>query len=104
LYAFCDELGVGYRRLGKLIVATDGGQRLALHQLLEQGRSGVDDLQWLDAGQVLSLEPELSCVAALWSPSTGIVDSHGLMLALQGDAQASGASIAGQTVAKLSFA
>ncbi|MNK91525.1 L-2-hydroxyglutarate oxidase LhgO [compost metagenome] len=98
LYAYCDERGVGYRRLGKLIVATDEGQRLALHQLLEQGRSnGVDDLQWLDAGQVLSLEPELFCVAALWSPSTGIVDSHGLMLALQGDAQASGASIAFHT-------
>lgn len=98
LYAFCDERGVDYRRLGKLIVATDEGQRLALQRLLEQGlRNGVDDLQWLDAGQALSLEPELSCVAALWSPSTGIVDSHGLMLALQGDAEASGASIAFHT-------
>ncbi|MGF6110446.1 NAD(P)/FAD-dependent oxidoreductase [Pseudomonas frederiksbergensis] len=98
LYAFCDERGVDYRRLGKLIVATDDDQRTALQRLLEQGlRNGVDDLQWLDAGQALSLEPELSCVAALWSPSTGIVDSHGLMLALQGDAEASGASIAFHT-------
>ncbi|MBA4362930.1 MAG: FAD-dependent oxidoreductase [Pseudomonas sp.] len=95
LYAFCDERGVDYQRLGKLIVATDDSQCAALQRLLEQGRrNGVDDLQWLDAGQARSLEPALSCVAALWSPSTGIVDSHALMLALQADAEASGTSIA----------
>ncbi|VVP66569.1 L-2-hydroxyglutarate oxidase LhgO [Pseudomonas fluorescens] len=94
LYAFCDERGVSYQRLGKLIVATDETQHLALQRLLEQGRqNGVDDLQWLDAVQARELEPELSCVAALWSPSTGIIDSHGLMLALQGDAEAHGASL-----------
>ncbi|MGJ7518418.1 NAD(P)/FAD-dependent oxidoreductase [Pseudomonas baetica] len=94
LYAFCDERGVGYQRLGKLIVATDETQHSALQRLLEQGRcNGVDDLQWLDAAQARKLEPALSCVAALWSPSTGIVDSHGLMLALQGDAEAHGASL-----------
>ncbi|WP_433740171.1 NAD(P)/FAD-dependent oxidoreductase [Pseudomonas putida] len=94
LYAFCDGHGVSYRRLGKLIVATDETQHSALKRLLEQGRSnGVDDLQWLDAAQARALEPALSCVAALWSPSTSIVDSHGLMLALQGDAQAHGASL-----------
>ncbi|HEF4761965.1 TPA: NAD(P)/FAD-dependent oxidoreductase, partial [Pseudomonas putida] len=94
LYAFCDERGVRYQRLGKLIVATDETQHTALQRLLEQGRrNGVDDLQWLDAEQARSLEPALSCVAALWSPSTGIVDSHGLMLALQGDAEAQGASL-----------
>lgn len=95
LYAFCDEHGVSYQRLGKLIVATDDAQRVALQGLLEQGRrNGVDDLQWLDADQAGELEPELSCVAALWSPSTGIVDSHGLMLALQADAEGWGASLA----------
>jgi len=94
LYAYCDERGVSHQRLGKLIVATDQAQQLALQGLLEQGRrNGVDDLQWLDAGQARALEPALSCVAALWSPSTGIVDSHGLMLALQGDAQTQGASL-----------
>ncbi|MBV6827138.1 NAD(P)/FAD-dependent oxidoreductase [Pseudomonas sp. PD9R] len=94
LYAYCDERGVDYQRLGKLIVATDDAQRAALQGLLEQGRrNGVDDLQWLEADQARELEPALSCVAALWSPSTGIVDSHGLMLALQGDAEACGASL-----------
>ncbi|WGK92929.1 NAD(P)/FAD-dependent oxidoreductase [Pseudomonas migulae] len=98
LYAFCDERGVGYQRLGKLIVATDDVQRGALQKLLEQGaRNGVDDLQWLDANQARDLEPALSCVAALWSPSTGIVDSHALMLALQADAEAAGASMAFHT-------
>jgi L-2-hydroxyglutarate oxidase LhgO len=94
LYAFCDERGVDYRRLGKLIVATDDGQCAALRTLLEQGlRNGVDDLQWLDVDQARELEPAVSCVAALWSPSTGIVDSHALMLALQADAEASGTSL-----------
>lgn len=98
LYAFCDERSVDYQRLGKLIVATDEVQCAALRRLLEQGRrNGVDDLQWLDAEQARALEPALSCVAALWSPSTGIVDSHALMLALQADAEAGGASIAFHT-------
>ncbi|WP_283105369.1 NAD(P)/FAD-dependent oxidoreductase [Pseudomonas moorei] len=98
LYAFCDERGVRYQRLGKLIVASDDAQRLALQALLGQGRrNGVDDLQWLDADQARELEPALSCVAALWSPSTGIVDAHGLMLAFQADAEARGASLAFQT-------
>ncbi len=95
LYAYCDEHGVDYRRVGKLIVATDEQQHAALQRLLQQGRAnGVDDLQWLDGPQARELEPALSCVAALWSPSTGIVDSHGLMLALQGDAQRFGATLA----------
>ncbi len=95
LYAFCDEHGVDYQRLGKLIVATEDSQRDALQALFERGqRNGVDDLQWLDAAQARELEPAVSCVAALWSPSTGIVDSHALMLALQADAEAWGTSIA----------
>ena len=95
LYAFCDEYGVDYRRLGKLIVATEDSQREALQALFERAqRNGVDDLQWLDAAQARQLEPAVSCVAALWSPSTGIVDSHALMLALQADAEAWGTSIA----------
>lgn len=98
LYAFCDERGVDYQRLGKLIVATDDSQCAALRALLEQGRrNGVDDLHWLDAAQARALEPALSCVAALWSPSTGIVDSHALMLALQADGEAEGMSIAFHT-------
>jgi L-2-hydroxyglutarate oxidase LhgO len=95
LYAFCDERGVDYQRLGKLIVATDDSQRESLQALFERGRrNGVDDLQWLDAAQAQELEPAVSCVAALWSPSTGIIDSHALMLALQADAEALGTVIA----------
>jgi len=98
LYAYCDEHGIDYRRVGKLIVATDEPQRSALQRLLVQGRlNGVDDLQWLDGAQARALEPALSCVAALWSPSTGIVDSHALMLALQGDAERFAATLALRT-------
>lgn len=86
LYAFCDSHGVEHRRTGKLIVATSTNQLGALKAAQTQARAnGVLDLQWLDARQAGALEPDLFCEAALLSPSTGIVDSHGLMLALQGD-------------------
>ncbi|MGN7934522.1 L-2-hydroxyglutarate oxidase LhgO [Pseudomonas sp. NFACC09-4] len=95
LYAYCESHGVATRRLGKLIVARDQAQLAGLQTLLERGlANGVDDLRLLDRTQALALEPALACVAALYSPSTGIVDSHGLMLALQGDAQAAGADVA----------
>jgi len=95
LYAFCDSHGVPYRRCGKLIVATDESQLAGLQALQEHGAAnGVDDLQRLDAGEVKALEPQLSAVAGLLSPSTGIVDSHALMLALQGDAEGAGALLA----------
>jgi L-2-hydroxyglutarate oxidase LhgO len=98
LYAFCEAHAVACQRLGKLIVATDDAQRGALQRLWEQGRrNGVEGLQLLDARQALALEPDLSCVAALWSPSTGIVDSHALMLALQADAESLGTSFAFHT-------
>ena len=86
LYAFCDRHGVEHRRTGKLIVATSAEQVPALESARAQAQTnGVLDLQWLDAAQARTLEPALACKAALLSPSTGIVDSHGLMLALQGD-------------------
>lgn len=98
LYAFCDAHAVTCQRLGKLIVATDDAQRGGLQRLWEQGRrNGIEDLQLLDARQAFELEPELSCVAALWSPSTGIVDSHALMLALQAEAETMGTSFAFHT-------
>jgi hypothetical protein len=78
---------------GQVSVVTDDTLCVALRALLEQNRrNGVDDLQWLDAGQVRQLEPAVSCVAALWSLSTGIFDAHALMMALQPDAEASGTS------------
>ncbi|RMM52946.1 hypothetical protein ALQ77_04575 [Pseudomonas corrugata] len=98
LYAYCESHGVTTRQLGKLIVAKDPAQVAGLQALLERGlTNGVDDLRLLDQEQALALEPALACAAALYSPSTGIVDSHALMLALQGDAEAAGANLAFHT-------
>ena len=95
LYAYCESHGVTYRRCGKLLVATDQTQHAKLKLIEAQARSnGVLDLQWLSAAQVQALEPELCATAALLSPSTGIVDSHALMLALQGDLERAGGSLA----------
>jgi L-2-hydroxyglutarate oxidase LhgO len=94
LYRYCAEHGVAAPRLGKLVVATVPEELPALDAVARRAATnGVGDLERLDAGQVQKLEPALSCVAALLSPSTGIVDSHGLMLAYQGDAEAAGAQI-----------
>ncbi len=98
LYDYCERHGVETRRLGKLIVATSAAQVAGLQALLERGlTNGVDDLRLLDQAEALDKEPALACVAALYSPSTGIVDSHALMLALQGDAEAAGAQVAFHT-------
>ncbi len=95
LYDFCDSHGVAHRRCGKLIVATDEAQIAALEQLRRHAlANGVDDLQHLDGREVLALEPEVQAVAGLLSPSTGIIDSHALMLALLGDAERHGAVLA----------
>ena len=95
LYRYCEKHGVAHRRCGKLIVATGDSQLQSLHALHAQAlANGVDDLRWLAKEQARALEPELACVAALCSPSTGIVDSHGLMLAYRGEAEARGAAIA----------
>ncbi len=95
LYAYCQDHGVEHRRLGKLIVASREDQLPALTALREKAAAnGVDDLTWLDAAAVHALEPDLRAVAALMSPSTGIVDSHGLMLSFQGDAETAGAMLA----------
>lgn len=95
LYAHCDAHQVAYRRCGKLIVATDSRQLATLEQLLEKGRrNGVTGLEMLDAGQVQALEPALNAKAALLSTTTGIIDSHGLMLSYLGIAEQAGASLA----------
>lgn len=95
LYDYCGERGVAHRRCGKLIVATSLQQQAQLAHIKERAAAnGVDDLQWLTREQAQALEPELECVAALLSPSTGIVDSHALMLALQGDLEHAGGLIA----------
>jgi L-2-hydroxyglutarate oxidase LhgO len=95
LYAFCTNHGVATRRLGKLIVATDANEEAKLQSIQAQAiANGVNDLQWLSARQVSTLEPEVRCTAALFSPSTGIVDVQGLMLALQASAENLGATFA----------
>ncbi|RVT51097.1 NAD(P)/FAD-dependent oxidoreductase [Rubrivivax albus] len=95
LYAYAAERGIPHRRCGKLIVATAAGQESGLEAIRSRGSAcGVDDLAWLTGAQARALEPELQCVAALHSPSTGIVDSHALMLALQGEAEDHGAMLA----------
>jgi L-2-hydroxyglutarate oxidase LhgO len=91
LYEFCRSHGVGYRNCGKFIVATAADQVEVLEKIRVTARSnGVDDLRFMSREEILSKEPRLNCVTALESPSTGVVDSHGYMLALQGDFEAAG--------------
>lgn len=95
LYAFCGSHQVPHRRCGKLVVATDESQRPGLDALAAKARAnGVADVQLLSDRDAKAMEPALACAGALWSPSTGIVDSHGLMLALQGDLERAGGAVA----------
>ncbi|MDP3355332.1 MAG: NAD(P)/FAD-dependent oxidoreductase [Polaromonas sp.] len=94
LYSYCDERGVGHSRCGKLIVATQASQLAQLQAIINKAAAnGVHDLVLLSAEQAKSMEPQLECIAAVHSPSTGIVDSHALMLALQGDLEAAGGMV-----------
>ena len=94
LYRFCAEHGVAHARCGKLVVATAADQHAALLALQQRAAANGVPVQWLDAAAARGLEPELRCTAALLSPSTGIVDSHALMLALQGDLERAGGAVA----------
>lgn len=94
LYAFCAAHGVDHRRCGKFIVATRAGQVETLEQVLARGlANGVSGLRLVTGAEAMAAEPGLTCLAALASPATGIVDSHGLMKALLGDAENHGASL-----------
>ncbi len=94
LYALCASHGVEHRNCGKLIVANGPEEEAALHRLQARAAANGVPVQWLDAAQARALEPALRCTAALLSPTTGIVDSHGLMLALQGDLERQGGLVA----------
>ncbi|MCC6532758.1 MAG: NAD(P)/FAD-dependent oxidoreductase [Burkholderiales bacterium] len=95
LYRYCSERGIAHRRIGKLIVATAENEIPTLRKYQQQGeRNGVGDLVWLERDRVAALEPNVVAVAGVLSPSTGIIDSHGLMLAYQGEAEDHGAVIA----------
>lgn len=95
LYRYCAENGIDHKRTGKLIVATADDQIDALHAIRNKAtENGVTDLVWLSGEAAREREPALNCVAALESPSTGIVDSHQLMVTLLGDAENNGATLA----------
>ena len=95
LYAYAAERGIGHNRCGKLIVATHPAQVPQLQAIIAKAAAnGVPDLVLLTREEAQSLEPQLNCVAAVLSPSTGIVDSHAFMLALQGDFENAGGLVA----------
>jgi L-2-hydroxyglutarate oxidase LhgO len=95
LYRYCEAHQVAHRSIGKVVVACDESELPGLTKYREQAEiNGVDDLRMLDQRELAQLEPEVRCVAGFLSPSTGIVDTHGLMLAYLGDAESHGASLA----------
>lgn len=106
LYDLCHERGVAVQACGKLVVATDVSQLAALDALANKSAANGVPVIRLTAAEAQGMEPALQCLAALYSPTTGIVDSHGFMLALQGDLERAGgmvafesAVVAGQAVA-----
>lgn len=95
LYRYCQENGIEHKRTGKLIVATAEDQIEALNGIKAKAfENGVTDLTWLSKAEAIEREPALHCVGALHSPSTGIVDSHQLMVTLLGEAENNGATLA----------
>ncbi len=98
LYDYCARTGVAAKRVGKLIVATSPEEEVKLDGILAHARAnGVKDIVRIGKSEARSLEPEVNCTAALHSPSTGIVDSHGFMTALLGEAEAHGALLSLRT-------
>ena len=95
LYRYCEERGIPHIRCGKIIVATDAAQLGDLESIRKKAHvNGATDVAWLTQDEVHAMEPAVSCVGALHSPSTGVIDSHAFMLALLGDAEAHGAMLA----------
>jgi L-2-hydroxyglutarate oxidase LhgO len=97
LYRYCEERGVSHRRIGKVLVASDDGELAALQGYATRAAANGVPLAPLTAAEVARLEPSVRAVAGLWSDSTGIIDSHGLMLALLGDAEQAGATLVTHT-------
>jgi L-2-hydroxyglutarate oxidase LhgO len=95
LYDYCERSHIPYQRIGKLIVATSESQQSTLETLVGQGKeNGVGDLEVLNSAEVKRLEPNINALSALYSPSTGIVDSAALMLSFQGDLESAGGILA----------
>ena len=94
LYGYCNERGIGFKRCGKLLVATNEAQVAQLQGIIAKAAAnGVNDLVLISRAEAQSMEPALECVAAVYSPSTGIIDSHALMLSLQGDLENTGGMV-----------
>ena len=94
LYDYCAQHGVPHSNIGKIVVAVTDDEIATLKGYVgKAAANGVQDLRWLTLAELRELEPAVECVAGFLSPSTGIVDSHALMLAYQGDAENSGASV-----------
>lgn len=98
LYQYCAERGIAHRRIGKLLVATDPSELPALAGYAERAAANGAPLQPLAAADIRRLEPAVRSVAGMYSESTGILDSHGLMLALLGDAERAGAILVTRTL------
>lgn len=95
LYGYLGEHGIDHARCGKLVVATTEAELEPLRAVERKARAnGVEDIRWIGAPDAIGMEPALTCVAALISPSTGILDSHAYMLSLQGEAEDHGAAVA----------
>ncbi|KAG6556335.1 hypothetical protein Mapa_002278 [Marchantia paleacea] len=98
LYTYCKERGIPHKSVGKLIVATGAGQSAVLERIFLHGtNNGVADLRMMSGEEAVRIEPSLRCRQALFSPSTGIVDSHAFMFALQTDAEEKGMTLAFNT-------
>ena len=95
MYEYCESRGVNHSRLGKLIVATSDEEVPTLEEIRQKGiTNGVNDLRYVEPDELRELEPNVRAVRALLSPSTGLVDTHGLMLSYQGEAESHGAMLA----------
>jgi L-2-hydroxyglutarate oxidase LhgO len=94
LYAYCGERGIQHRRIGKLTVAAKEAELPILEGVWRKAvANGVDDLEWVGGNEARVLEPELACLRAFLSPSTGIIDSHALMLSYQAELEAAGGMV-----------
>jgi L-2-hydroxyglutarate oxidase LhgO len=98
LYAYCESHGIPHRKLGKLFIVTRDADIGKLEAIYQQALiNGVENVTMLEAAEAKRMEPALHCVAAFHSAETGIIDSHRLMLALQGDLEDRGGVIAFDT-------
>jgi L-2-hydroxyglutarate oxidase LhgO len=98
LYEFCDSHGVPYRKCGKLVVATDQAELAKVETILDQANAnGVEGMEMIGGNAARAMEGELFCIGALWSPETGIIDSHAYMQALWGELEDHGGMIAFET-------